>query len=431
MAGITINTSADHPTTALLLGSGELGKEVAIELMRYGIRVIACDRYENAPAMQVASEHAVLNMKDPKALTALIRQVKPDFVIPEIEAIATDVLLKLEQEEGLKVVPSGKAVRTTMDREAIRNLAAVDLELPTSPYFFASSAEEVLEQIDTVGFPCIMKPVMSSSGKGQSVLKDEDDVKKAFKRAIAEGRGHEERVIIEGMIRFDREITLLTVSAVDGLFFCQPIGHRQENGDYRESWQPQELPDETMVECKRIASKVVKALGGYGLFGVELFICGKHVLFSELSPRPHDTGMVTMISQDQSEFALHVRALLGLPVGSVTQYGPAASAAIVVEGKGNNLTYGNLNEVLGCGKRTALRIFGKPEVDGERRLGVALAMGPSVEEAVKTAVTMRELIEVSVAEEKSEPEEKAEPAAKSEEKAKEKDAEADATKEQA
>lgn len=420
MAGITINTSADHPTTALLLGSGELGKEIAIELMRYGIRVIACDRYENAPAMLVASEHAVLNMKDPKALTALIRQVKPDFVIPEIEAIATDVLLKLEQEEGLKVVPSGKAVRTTMDREAIRTLAAVDLDLPTSPYFFASSAQEVLEQIDTVGFPCIMKPVMSSSGKGQSVLKDEDDVKKAFELAVAEGRGHEERVIIEGMVRFDREITLLTVSAADGIFFCQPIGHRQENGDYRESWQPQELSDETLVECKRIASKVVKALGGYGLFGVELFICGNHVLFSELSPRPHDTGMVTMISQDQSEFALHVRALLGLPVGSITQLGPAASAAIVVEGKGNNLTYGNLNDVLSCGKRTALRIFGKPEVDGERRMAVALAMGSNIEEAQKTAISMRDLLEVSVEDNATAPKEDETPAKKSDAKAQDK-----------
>ncbi len=420
MAGITINTSADHPTTALLLGSGELGKEIAIELMRYGIRVIACDRYENAPAMLVASEHAVLNMKDPKALTALIRQVKPDFVIPEIEAIATDVLLKLEQEEGLKVVPSGKAVRTTMDREAIRTLAAVDLDLPTSPYFFASSAQEVLEQIDTVGFPCIMKPVMSSSGKGQSVLKDEDDVKKAFELAVAEGRGHEERVIIEGMVRFDREITLLTVSAADGIFFCQPIGHRQENGDYRESWQPQELSDETLVECKRIASKVVKALGGYGLFGVELFICGNHVLFSELSPRPHDTGMVTMISQDQSEFALHVRALLGLPVGSITQLGPAASAAIVVEGKGNNLTYGNLNDVLSCGKRTALRIFGKPEVDGERRMAVALAMGSNIEEAQKTAISMRDLLEVSVEDNAAAPKEDETPAKKSDAKAQDK-----------
>lgn len=391
-----------HPTTALLLGSGELGKEVAIELMRLGIRVIACDRYDNAPAMQVASAKAVLNMKDRAALTSLIHKVKPDVVIPEIEAIATDVLLELEQKEGLHVVPSARAANITMNREAIRNLAANTLNLPTSPFFFASSAAEVKHNIESIGFPCIMKPIMSSSGKGQSTLKSENDIDAAWEKACAEGRGKETRVIVEGMVKFDREITLLTVHAVDGIKFCQPIGHHQVNGDYQESWQPEPLDEDTLLECKRIASMVVKALGGYGIFGVELFICGRRVIFSELSPRPHDTGMVTMISQDLSEFALHVRALLGLPVGdAIAFHGPSASAAIMGRGRGNKITYNNVGQALALGRNTAIRIFGKPEVDGERRLGVALARAGTVQEAVELVKKMRETIEIKMEQELS------------------------------
>lgn len=399
-----------HPTTALLLGSGELGKEVAIELMRLGVRVIACDRYDNAPAMQVASAKAVLNMKDREALTQLIHKVKPDVVIPEIEAIATDVLLELEQQEGLHVVPSAQAANITMNREAIRNLAANTLHLPTSPFFFASSAAEVRQNIESVGFPCIMKPVMSSSGKGQSTLKSESDIDTAWAKACTEGRGHENRVIVEGMVKFDREITLLTVHAVDGIKFCQPIGHHQVNGDYQESWQPEPLDEEILLECKRIASMVVKALGGYGIFGVELFIAGRRVIFSELSPRPHDTGMVTMISQDLSEFALHVRALLGLPVGeAIAFHGPSASAALMGKGSGTKIAYKNIGQALSLGRDTAVRIFGKPEVDGERRLGVALARAGSVKEAVELVKKMRDTIEIDIQQEEAPAE--AEPAA--------------------
>ncbi|MBO8415661.1 MAG: formate-dependent phosphoribosylglycinamide formyltransferase [Proteobacteria bacterium] len=392
-----------HPTTALLLGSGELGKEVAIELMRYGIKVIACDRYDNAPAMQVASAKAVLNMKDREALLNLIHQVKPDVVIPEIEAIATEVLLQLEQNEGLRVVPSANAANITMNREAIRTLAANTLNLPTSPFFFASSEEEIRENIDKVGFPCIMKPIMSSSGKGQSTLKSEKDIEEAWQKACTEGRGHENRVIVEGFVKFDREITLLTIHAVDGIHFCEPIGHHQVNGDYHESWQPEPLDDDILIECKRIASTVVKALGGFGIFGVELFIAGRNVIFSELSPRPHDTGMVTMISQDLSEFALHVRALLGLPIGEeIAFHGPSASAALLGEGKGNKISYKNIDKALALGKNTAVRIFGKPDIDGERRLGVALARAASVKEAVELVKSMRDTIEIVIEDEQQE-----------------------------
>lgn len=385
-----------HPTTALLLGSGELSKEVALELMRLGIKVVACDRYPNAPAMQVASAHAVLNMKDKEALTELIHKVKPDVVIPEIEAIATDVLLELEQKEGLRVVPSAKAANITMNREAIRTLAANTLNLPTSPFFFASSIGEVKKNIEKVGFPCIMKPIMSSSGKGQSTLKSEDDIEKSWEKACSEGRGHENRVIVEGFVKFDREITLLTVQACDGIHFCEPIGHHQVNGDYHESWQPEPLDDEVLIECRRIASTVVKALGGYGIFGVELFIAGKSVIFSELSPRPHDTGMVTMISQDLSEFALHVRALLGYPVGSIAFHGPAASAALLGQGRGNKITYRGLDKALAVGPDCAVRIFGKPDIDGERRLGVALARAATLKEAVEQVKAMRAAIEIEI-----------------------------------
>ncbi len=393
---VITTTQTSHPTTALLLGSGELGKEIAIELMRLGVKVVACDRYDHAPAMQVASEHAVLDMKDKKALTALIHQVKPDLVIPEIEAIATDLLLELEQQENLKVVPSARAANITMNRETIRKLAAEELDLPTSTYFFASTPEEVRDNIEKVGFPCIMKPVMSSSGKGQYTLKDEGDIEKAYKFACENGRGRENRVIVEGMVKFDREITLLTVSAVDGIHFCAPIGHTQIKGDYHESWQPEILEQETLVECRRIASTVVKALGGYGIFGVELFISGKGVIFSEVSPRPHDTGLVTLISQDLSEFALHVRALLGLPIGRILQLGPSASAAILVSGTGSRITYNNIAKALSTSKETSLLIFGKPEVTGKRRMGVALARGSDIEDAVNKARAIRDGLEITV-----------------------------------
>jgi len=382
-------------TKALLLGSGELGKEVAIELIRYGIDVTACDRYDNAPAMQVAQHKAVINMRDEKELENLITTLKPDYIIPEIEAIATETLLSLE-ERGFNVVPSANAANITMNREAIRTLAAEELSLPTSPYFFASDIETIKDKIHQIGFPCFMKPIMSSSGKGQSVLKSEADIEKAFAEACEHGRGGMKSVIVEGFVQFDREITLLTVNAIDGIHFCEAVGHHQVNGDYHESWQPELLSEEVLLEAKRIASGVVSALGGYGIFGVELFICDNKVIFSELSPRPHDTGMVTMISQDQSEFALHVRALLGLPIGKISFFGPSASAALLGEGKGNNITYKNLDKALAVTPSSQVRIFGKPDIDGERRLGVCLARGKSVEEAVESVKKMRSQISIDI-----------------------------------
>ena len=382
-------------TKALLLGSGELGKEVAIELIRYGIDVTACDRYDNAPAMQVAQHKAVINMRDEKELENLITTLKPDYIIPEIEAIATETLLSLE-ERGFNVVPSANAANITMNREEIRTLAAEELSLPTSPYFFASDIETIKDKIHQIGFPCFMKPIMSSSGKGQSVLKSEADIEKAFAEACEHGRGGMKSVIVEGFVQFDREITLLTVNAIDGIHFCEAVGHHQVNGDYHESWQPELLSEEVLLEAKRIASGVVSALGGYGIFGVELFICDNKVIFSELSPRPHDTGMVTMISQDQSEFALHVRALLGLPIGKISFFGPSASAALLGEGKGNNITYKNLDKALAVTPSSQVRIFGKPDIDGERRLGVCLARGKSVEEAVESVKKMRSQISIDI-----------------------------------
>lgn len=396
MCAQAIYTSpSQKQTKALLLGSGELGKEVAIELMRFGIYVIATDRYDNAPAMLVANEKAVIDMRDDEQLTKLIEKVQPDYVIPEIEAISTKTLVRLEK-EGLHVVPSAKAVDYTMNRESIRTLAAQELGLPTSPYFFASSLDEIKQNIHKVGYPCIVKPIMSSSGKGQSTIKNENDIKKAWDYACSGGRGGIERVIVEGMVKFDREITLLTVAAVDGIHFCEAIGHRQESGDYRESWQPEALSQETLLESKRIASTVVKALGGYGIFGVELFICGDKVIFSELSPRPHDTGMVTMISQDQSEFALHVKALLGLPIGGITFMGPSASAAILVKGNGSNLKFDNMQEALSKAPLSNLRIFGKPNVEGERRMGVALCRDTTVEKAKAGAMAVRDSLIIEV-----------------------------------
>ncbi|WP_447773073.1 formate-dependent phosphoribosylglycinamide formyltransferase [Aeromonas veronii] len=380
-------------TRALLLGSGELGKEVAIELQRFGIEVIAADRYANAPAMQVAHAARVLDMLDGAALRELVTEIKPDLIIPEIEAIATDTLTALEQ-EGVKVVPNARATQLTMNREGIRRLAAETLGLPTSPYRFAQSKEEFVAAVEAIGLPCVVKPVMSSSGKGQSVLRDLARLDESWTYAQEGGRAGRGKVIVEGFVPFEYEITLLTVRAVDGIHFCEPIGHRQEDGDYRESWQPQVMSELALARSKEVAAKVVEALGGYGLFGVELFIKGDEVWFSEVSPRPHDTGMVTLISQDLSEFALHVRAILGLPIGTITQYGPSASAVVLREGHSQDIRYQGIGEALAKVPGAQLRLFGKPEIAGRRRLGVALARGEDCREAVEQAKAVAASVEV-------------------------------------
>ncbi|MFM4900165.1 formate-dependent phosphoribosylglycinamide formyltransferase [Aeromonas hydrophila] len=380
-------------TRALLLGSGELGKEVAIELQRFGIEVIAADRYADAPAMQVAHRAHVLDMLDGAALRALVNEVKPDLIIPELEAIATDTLAALEQ-EGVKVVPNARATQLTMNREGIRRLAAETLGLPTSPYRFAQSKEEFVVAVETIGLPCVVKPVMSSSGKGQSVLRDLAKLDESWTYAQEGGRAGRGKVIVEGFVPFEYEITLLTVRAVDGIHFCQPIGHRQEDGDYRESWQPQAMSELALARSKEVAAKVVEALGGYGLFGVELFIKGDEVWFSEVSPRPHDTGMVTLISQDLSEFALHVRAILGLPVGTITQYGPSASAVVLREGHSQDIRYQGIGEALALVPGAQLRLFGKPEIAGRRRLGVALARAEDCPTAVEQAKAVAARVDV-------------------------------------
>lgn len=364
---------------ALLLGSGELGKEVALELMRLGVEVIACDRYANAPAMQVAHRSHVLNMLDAAELRKVIELENPDHIIPEIEAIATPELLKLE-EEGYHVIPTAKAAWLTMNREGIRRLAAEEVGLVTSPYKFASTFEEFEAAIKEIGIPCVVKPVMSSSGHGQSVIRTEADIIPAWKEAQEGGRAGAGRVIVEGFIDFDYEITLLTVRSISGTTYCEPVGHIQVNGDYRYSWQPQLMSEKALARAKEMAKKITDALGGYGIFGVELFVKGDEVIFSEVSPRPHDTGMVTMISQDKSEFGLHARALLGLPVPEIRFYGPSASRAVVVEGNTDTVEFDNLQEVL-SEPGTDMRIFGKPEVKGHRRMGVILATADTVEEA--------------------------------------------------
>lgn len=364
---------------ALLLGSGELGKEVALELMRLGVEVVACDRYENAPAMQVAHRHHVFNMLDGDALRRVIEEEKPDHIIPEVEAIATPVLVELEK-EGYNVTPTAKAAWLTMNREGIRRLAAEDLNIKTSPYKFASTFEEFKDAVENVGIPCVVKPIMSSSGHGQSVIKTPEDIEKSWKIAQEGGRAGAGRVIVEGFVDFDYEITLLTVRSISGTVFCEPIGHIQVDGDYRYSWQPQPMSAEAIEKAREIAGKVTEALGGYGIFGVELFVKDNEVIFSEVSPRPHDTGMVTMISQDKSEFALHARALLGLPIPEIRFYGPSASRAVVVEGDSKQVVFENLDKVLEE-PGTDMRIFGKPEVKGHRRMGVILATADSVEEA--------------------------------------------------
>ena len=377
---------------ALLCGSGELGKEVAIELQRYGVEVVALDKYPNAPAMQIAHRSYVLSMLDGERLREIIEAEKPDYIIPEIEAIATPTLVELEK-EGYNVIPTAKATLLTMNREGIRRLAAEELGLPTSPYRFAASFEEFSAAVKEIGTPCVVKPVMSSSGHGQSVCHSEEEIERSWQIAQEGGRAGAGRVIVEGFVKFDYEITLLTVRHSGGTLFLNPIGHHQVDGDYRESWQPQPMSPTAIAQAQDIAKKVTDALGGYGIFGVELFVCGDEVLFSEVSPRPHDTGMVTMISQDLSEFALHARAVLGLPIPSINFFGPSASKAVVVEGDTDKVVFGNLDKVL-AEPNVQVRIFGKPEVKGHRRMGVILARGESVEDALAKAEKAYNTLEV-------------------------------------
>lgn len=377
---VTIGTPLSKSATkVMMLGSGELGKEVVIELQRYGVEVIAVDRYENAPAMQVAHKSYVISMLDAVVLREVIEKEKPNYIVPEIEAIATDLLVTLEK-EGFNVIPSAKATSLTMNREGIRSLAAETLGLTTSPYKFAGTKEEFISAVKEIGLPCVIKPVMSSSGKGQSTIKTAEAIEAAWDYANEGARGGAGRVIIEGFVDFDYEITLLTISHKDGISFCAPIGHRQEHGDYKESWQPQAMTEKALKDAQYIAKEVVQALGGRGIFGVEFFIKGDTVYFSELSPRPHDTGMVTMISQNLSEFALHVRAILGLPIPNIIQYAPAASSVIMVEGTSKQVSFSGLEAAL-TEPDTQLRLFGKPEVNGERRMGVCLALGTSTDNA--------------------------------------------------
>lgn len=379
-------------TKVMLLGSGELGKEVAIECQRLGIEVIAVDRYENAPAMHVAHRSYTINMLDGEALRQLVLAEKPDFIVPEIEAIATQTLVELEQ-QGQKVVPCAKAVSLTMNREGIRRLASEELGLPTSEYFFVENKADFIRAATEIGFPCIVKPVMSSSGKGQSIIRSLEQLEQAWNYSQEGGRAGQGRVIVEKMVNFDFEITLLTISAVDGIHFCSPVGHRQEKGDYRESWQPQRMNDIALKKAQEVAAKIVTALGGYGLFGVELFVCGDEIIFNEVSPRPHDTGMVTLISQNLSEFALHVRAFLGLPIGNIRQYGPSASAVILPELHSCDVIFSGIGEALS--NDVQLRLFGKPEIAGTRRLGVALAIGDTIEKALDMAKLSANTVKVT------------------------------------
>lgn len=379
---------------ALLLGSGELGKEVAIELQRYGVEVVACDKYANAPAMQVAHLSHVFSMLDAETLEKVVREEKPDHIIPEVEAIATPTLVELEK-QGFHVTPTAHAAWLTMNREGIRRLAAEELGVTTSPYRFANTEEEFRQAVAEIRMPCVVKPIMSSSGHGQSVIKSEQDIDKAWHIAQEGGRAGAGRVIVEGFVKFDYEITLLTVRSCSGTTFCEPIGHIQVDGDYRFSWQPQAMTASALAKAQEIAKKVTDALGGYGIFGVEMFVKGDEVIFSEVSPRPHDTGMVTMISQDLSEFALHARALLGMPVPGIRFYGPSASMAIVVEGDTDKVVFDNLENAL-SEPGVQLRIFGKPEVVGHRRMGVILATAESTDEAVKKAQRAYDKLKIEV-----------------------------------
>jgi phosphoribosylglycinamide formyltransferase 2 len=377
-------------TRVMLLGSGELGKEVVLELQRFGCEVIAVDRYPNAPAMQVAHRSHVINMLDPAALRQVVERERPKLIVPEIEAIATPTLLELEK-EGFTVVPTARAARLTMDREGIRRLAAEQLGVRTSPYRFADTEQEYREALKVIGLPCVVKPVMSSSGKGQSVVRSEADVAHAWQYAQQGGRAGSGRIIVEGFVKFDFEITLLTVRHNGQTSFCAPIGHLQIDGDYRESWQPQPMSAAALQESQRIARAITENLGGNGLFGVELFVAGDAIYFSEVSPRPHDTGLVTLISQDLSEFALHARAILGLPIPVIRQHGPAASCALLVEGESNNVRFENVERAL-TEPDTAIRLFGKPEVKGHRRMGVSLALGASIDEARAKARAMTQAL---------------------------------------
>ncbi|WP_421901980.1 formate-dependent phosphoribosylglycinamide formyltransferase [Maridesulfovibrio sp.] len=376
----------------MLLGGGELGKEVVIEAQRLGVEVIVVDRYENTPAMQVAHRSYVISMLDAVELRRVVETEKPDFIVPEIEAIATETLLELEK-EGFNVVPTARATRLTMDREGIRRLAAEEVGLKTSPYKFADTKEEYLEAVKEIGIPCVIKPVMSSSGKGQSTVKSEADIDRAWDYSQSGGRTGEGRIIVESFVDFDYEITLLTVRHAGGTSYCAPIGHRQDDGDYRESWQPQPMSDAALANAQDYALRITDALGGRGLFGVELFIKGEEVIFSEVSPRPHDTGLVTVISQDLSEFALHVRAILGLPIPAIRQYGAAASSVILSNGKSEAPAFANVDKALEEAD-TKVLIFGKGECDGVRRLGVALALGDDVEDAKERAIRASSAVEI-------------------------------------
>ena len=386
---------SESATRDLICGSGELGKEVVIELQRYGVEVIAIDAYENAPAMQVADRSHVVSMLNEEALRKIIVKEKPHFVVPEVEAIATNVLAELESTGITTVIPTARATQITMNREGIRRLAAEELGLKTSPYQFAETKEAFIQAVREIGIPCVVKPIMSSSGKGQSTLLEEKDILPAWEYAQSGGRAGRGKVIVEGFVEFDYEITQLTVRHVDGTSFCEPIGHIQVDGDYRESWQPQPMSSEAMAEAQKYAEKITSALGGYGVFGVELFIRGDEVLFSEVSPRPHDTGMVTMISQDLSQFALHARAILGLPIPAIRHLGASASSVILVQGTSREVSFGKLNEALSQ-KDVQLRLFGKPEVNGQRRMGVILARGESIERARCKAVKGSSSIVVSL-----------------------------------
>lgn len=379
---------------ALLLGSGELGKEVAIELQRYGIEVVALDKYPNAPAMHVANRSIVVSMLDGEALRKIVEEERPDYIIPEIEAIATKTLIELEK-EGWNVVPTARATFITMNRREIRNLAAVELGVPTSPFEFADTEEEYLEAVKQIGIPCVVKPVMSSSGHGQSLVREQSQVADAWREAQEGGRAGGGAVIVEGFVDFDYEITLLTVRHAGGTSFCEPIGHYQKNGDYQRSWQPQPMSAKALEKAREIAAKVTGALGGYGIFGVEFFIKGDDVIFSELSPRPHDTGMVTLISQHLSEFSLHVRALLGLPIPEIKFYGPSASRALLAEGNSSDIVFSGMEEALSI-PGTDMRIFGKPEVKGHRRMGVMLATGSDVQDACEKVEKAAAIINIDV-----------------------------------
>jgi phosphoribosylglycinamide formyltransferase 2 len=387
----TIGTPLSPSSTRILfLGAGELGKEVVIELQRFGCEVIAVDRYANAPAMQVAHRSHVINMLDGVALRAVIEKERPHLIVPEIEAIATPTLIELEG-EGFNVIPTARAARLTMDREGIRRLAAETLQLKTSPYQFAETESDYRAAVQAIGLPCVIKPVMSSSGKGQSVVRTQDDIQRAWDYAQQGGRAGAGKVIVEGFVAFDYEITLLTVRHGGNTSYCAPIGHLQIEGDYRESWQPQRMSSQALKEAQRIAHAVTENLGGSGLFGVELFVAGDDVYFSEVSPRPHDTGLVTLISQDLSEFALHARAILGLPIPSIRQHGPAASCALLVDGDSADVRFENVERAL-TQPDTAIRLFGKPEVRGHRRMGVSLALAASLDEARAKARAMTETL---------------------------------------